>query len=101
MEAPRIIVLMGPAGAGKTTIGIALAKSLGWHFLDADDFHSPENVEKMRQAQALSEAERVPWLTAIRAPLVEAVGDGYPGGRAWPALKEKNWTRLCPQGPAK
>ena len=45
MDAPiRIIVVMGPAGAGKTTVGQALAQSLGWRFLYADDFHSPANV---------------------------------------------------------
>jgi len=101
MEAPRIIVLMGPAGAGKTTIGIALAKSLGWHFLDADDFHSPENVEKMRQGQALSDAERVPWLTAIRAALAEAVANGYRVVLACSALKEQYRQALIPEGPPK
>jgi len=101
MEAPRIIVLMGPAGAGKTTIGIALAKSLGWHFLDADDFHSPENVEKMRQGQALSDTERVPWLTAIRAALAEAVANGYRVVLACSALKEQYRQALIPEGPPK
>ena len=54
MEAPRIVILMGVAGSGKTTIGILLAQSLGWRFLDADDFHSPSNIEKMRQGLGLT-----------------------------------------------
>ena len=45
-----IIVIIGPMGCGKTTIGKLLAERLSWTFADADDFHPPENVEKMRAA---------------------------------------------------
>jgi len=66
---------MGVSGSGKTTIGKLLADSLNWEFSDADAFHSPENVEKMRRGIPLSEADRVPWLqdlqTAVKHWLLE------------------------------
>jgi len=61
-----IVVVMGVTGAGKTTIGVLLAQRLGWEFVDADSFHSPANVEKIRQGIALDDADRAPWLSAIR-----------------------------------
>jgi gluconokinase len=65
--APHVVVLLGPAGAGKTTVGRALAASLGWRFEDADDYHDPENVARMRRGEALVDADRWPWLAALRA----------------------------------
>ena len=61
-----IVVVMGVAGAGKTTIGKLLAQQLGWRFVDADDFHSAANIEKISQGAALDEKDREPWLEAIR-----------------------------------
>ncbi len=52
-----IILVMGVTGAGKTTIGSLLAQQLDWEFVDADSFHSPENVEKIRQGIALSDGD--------------------------------------------
>ncbi|HKD63334.1 MAG TPA: gluconokinase [Candidatus Acidoferrales bacterium] len=60
------MLLMGPAGSGKMTIGILLAKQLSWEFADADDFHSPANKEKMSRGLGLSDEDRIPWLQAIR-----------------------------------
>ena len=67
-----IILVMGVVGAGKTTIGSLLAQQLGWEFVDADSFHSAENVEKIRQGIALSDADRAPWLRAIRRAIAKA-----------------------------
>lgn len=69
---PRALVVMGVCGAGKTEIGRRLAEVLGWGFLDADDFHPPANVEKMRSGTPLTDADRWPWLDALAAALGEA-----------------------------
>jgi gluconokinase len=57
---------MGVVGAGKTTVGRLLAGQLGWEFVDADSFHSATNVEKIRLGIPLDDADRAPWLKAIR-----------------------------------
>ena len=49
-----IVIIFGLSGAGKTTIGQLLAQELGWRFYEADDLHSPANVEKMRRGEAAS-----------------------------------------------
>jgi carbohydrate kinase (thermoresistant glucokinase family) len=68
----RRIVVMGVSGAGKTSVGVALADRLGLGFVDADDLHPPANVEKMRAGTALAEADRMPWLDLVGAALAEA-----------------------------
>lgn len=60
-----VLVIMGVVGVGKTTVGTLLAQKLGWQFADADDFHSPENVEKIRRGIPLTDRERAPWLAAL------------------------------------
>ena len=60
---------MGVAGAGKTTVGRAMADALGLPFVDADGLHSPANVAKMAAGQALDDHDREPWLVAVRDTL--------------------------------
>lgn len=60
---------MGVSGSGKTTIGKLLADSLEWEFSDADTFHSPENIEKMRRGIPLSEDDRIPWLQDLQTAI--------------------------------
>ncbi|MHB1425339.1 MAG: gluconokinase [Gemmataceae bacterium] len=67
-----IIVLMGVSGSGKTTVGKALARQLGWTFVDADDFHPVANVAKMHRGEPLTDEDRRPWLAAIHQRLLEA-----------------------------
>lgn len=62
-----VLILMGPMGCGKTTIGKILGKKLGWPFYDADDFHPKENVEKMRAGIALTDEDRKLWLKKLHA----------------------------------
>ena len=66
-----IVLVMGVAGVGKTTIGEPLARALGWPFLDADDYHPPENVAKMKAGIALEDADRWPWLGRLNRELKE------------------------------
>lgn len=65
-----IVVVMGVSGCGKTTIGELLASRLAYPFLDADEFHPPENVAKMAAGTPLSDADRWPWLEALNAKLI-------------------------------
>lgn len=67
-----IVVVMGPAGSGKTTVGSALAKALGWDFRDADEFHPPANIEKMGQGIPLTDADRSPWLAAMHDSILQS-----------------------------
>lgn len=60
-----IIVLMGVTGSGKTTVGRLLAEDLGWSYIDADDFHSEPNIEKMRDGIPLDDADRNSWLETL------------------------------------
>jgi gluconokinase len=66
-----IVLLMGVAGVGKTTIGEALARELGWRFIDADDFHPPQNVAKMKAGTPLNDDDRWPWLARLNKLLKE------------------------------
>ena len=61
-----VIILVGVAGSGKTTVGRILAARLGCEFHDADDLHPPQNREKMSRGIALSDEDRWPWLHAVR-----------------------------------
>ncbi|MFO0807908.1 MAG: gluconokinase [Gemmataceae bacterium] len=67
-----IVVLMGVSGSGKTTVGRILARSLGWPFLDADDYHPAANIEKMTRGVPLDDADRRPWLETLRRLVDEA-----------------------------
>lgn len=56
---------MGVSGSGKTTLAQALARRLGWTFIEADDFHPEANVKKMRSGRPLDDRDRAPWLAAV------------------------------------
>lgn len=94
--APRVIILMGVAGAGKTTVGRALARSLGWRFADADDDHSPENVARMRAGLPLTDDLRAPWLAVLRERVAAALRDGAGLVLACSALRESYRDALVP-----
>jgi gluconokinase len=64
-----VLIVMGPMGCGKTTIGKMLAEKRGWPFYDADDFHPKENVEKMRAGVALTDEDRKAWLETLHGEI--------------------------------
>jgi gluconokinase len=80
---------MGVAASGKTTVGRALAKRLGWRFLDADDYHSKASREKMHAGRPLTDRDRRPWLTRLHAALAKAVAANRPVVLACSALTDQ------------
>lgn len=86
---PRLILLMGVAGSGKTTLGRRLAAELGWEYHEADDFHSAANKDKMGRGLPLDDADRAPWLAAIRAAMDAALAAGRPAVFTCSALKAR------------
>ena len=83
-----VVIVMGVTGCGKTTVGTRLASDLGWPFYDADDFHPPENKAKMARGIALTDADRAPWLQAIRHRIDETASAGAHAAIGCSALKE-------------
>src|SRR5262245_63595143 len=83
-----VIVLMGVAGSGKTTVGLALSAQLGWTYRDADEFHPPANVDRMSHGIPLTDRDREPWLTAIRRYIDETLARGGHAVVTCSALKE-------------
>lgn len=67
-----VIVLIGPMGCGKTTVGRLLSSRLGWRFEDGDDFHPEANRRKMNSGIPLDDDDRYPWLQKLRSMLEEA-----------------------------
>lgn len=67
----RLMVLMGVAGCGKSSVGTALAERLNIAFLDADDYHPAANVEKMSSGVPLTDEDRWPWLDRVAGALRE------------------------------
>ena len=90
-----IVIIMGVVGAGKTTVGKLLSSQLGYEFRDADDFHSPANVEKIRRGIALSDEDREPWLDRLREAIVGWMAAGNNVVLACSALKRAYRTKLC------
>jgi carbohydrate kinase (thermoresistant glucokinase family) len=66
-----IIVIMGAAGSGKSTVGRQLSEQLQWVFLDGDAVHPPENIAKMARGTLLNDEDRRPWLQALRTSIAE------------------------------
>jgi carbohydrate kinase (thermoresistant glucokinase family) len=84
-----IIVLMGVAGCGKSTIGGVLAGRLGWPLAEGDDLHPPENVAKMAAGHPLDDEDRWPWLQRIRAWIDGRIAAGESGLVTCSALKRR------------
>jgi gluconokinase len=83
-----VIVVMGVTGAGKSTIGRALAASLGWEFHDGDDLHSEESKRMMHRGEPLTDLDRAPWIIAVRQVVQAMLSSGANGVVACSALKQ-------------
>ena len=88
------IVVMGVSGCGKSTIASALARRLGWEFIEADALHPVANVEKMSAGIPLDDEDRGPWLDAIAARIERGRAEGRPCVVACSALKRRYRERL-------
>ena len=93
-----IVVVMGVSGCGKSTVGAALASSLQWPFLDADDFHPPQNVAKMAAGTPLTDDDRWPWLDRTVDALRDATATSGNAVLACSALRGSYRERLSRAG---
>ena len=84
---PVIVVIMGVAGSGKTTVAARLAERLGCAFQEGDALHPPANVAKMSAGTPLDDADRAPWLARIAACIDGWHGQGSGGVVTCSALK--------------
>jgi gluconokinase len=82
-----VVVLMGVSGSGKTTVGKVLAETLGWPFVEGDDYHPRSNVAKMRAGAPLTDDDRRPWLAALRERVDQSCAAGEDIVLACSALK--------------
>ena len=84
-----VVIIFGVSGAGKTTLGKLLARELGWVFYEADDFHSPANVEKMHAGIPLTDEDRRPWLESLRDLVKRSLAAGENAILACSVLKKR------------
>ena len=83
-----IVIVMGVSGCGKTYVGSKLAEHLGGPFAEGDEFHSAENVAKMRGGTPLTDEDRWPWLRAIAARIDSWREEGQTAVVACSALRK-------------
>ncbi|GJD97217.1 gluconokinase [Methylobacterium iners] len=84
---PRVAVVMGVSGSGKSTVAALVAERLGWVFADGDAFHTPGNIARMQAGLPLEDADRAPWLAALAAWIDARLRDGESGVLVCSALK--------------
>jgi len=84
---PRVLVVRGVSGRGKTTLATGLATRLGWHFQEGDALHPQSNVDKMSSGQPLTDEDRKPWLELCHDWLSREVKAGHGAVLTCSALK--------------
>ena len=77
-SSPRVVVVMGVSGTGKTSVGERLAADLGWEFVEGDQRHPQANIDKMSAGLPLTDEDRMPWLRT----LAQVAEEAYAGGRS-------------------
>lgn len=80
---------MGVTGSGKTTVGRMLSQVLGWKYFDADDFHPPANIQKMKRGIPLNDSDRMPWLEQLQLILKQSLDADEPAILACSALTQR------------
>ena len=95
-----VVLVMGVSGSGKTTVGRALAAALEWPFFDADDFHAPDSIAKMRRGEPLTDIDRAGWLDRLQALIATHHAAGTDAVLACSALTPAHRMRLGLPHPA-
>jgi gluconokinase len=90
MRNPLVLIIMGVAGSGKSVVGQKLAQTLGWSFHEGDEFHPASNIAKMAAGIPLDDADRAPYLAALRAEIAACLARGESTVVACSALKESH-----------
>lgn len=98
MSTPVVVVVMGVAGAGKSTVATALARRLGWELQEGDDLHPSANIAKMAAGEPLTDDDRRPWLDQVRARIDQWLAAGTSGVVTCSALKRAYRDRLATDG---
>jgi gluconokinase len=83
-----ILIVMGVAGSGKSTIAHALVALTGWKFAEGDDYHSEANRRKMHSGIPLTDQDRIPWLNSLHDVLIGWQRDGISGILTCSALRQ-------------
>ncbi|MDT8757183.1 gluconokinase [Sphingomonas psychrotolerans] len=91
---PFAVLVMGVTGCGKSTLGALLARALDCPFLEGDDFHSAEAIEKMRNGRPLTDEDRAPWLERVGAATARSVAEHGAAVTACSALRKRYRDRL-------
>jgi carbohydrate kinase (thermoresistant glucokinase family) len=87
--APRVFVVMGVSGSGKSSIAESLRDALGWAFQEGDELHPPSNVQKMHAGIPLTDEDRAPWLASIKGWIDARLSAGENGLVTCSALKRR------------
>ncbi len=95
---PTAVIVMGVSGSGKSTIGMGLARALGWDFRDGDAFHPAANVAKMKSGAPLTDDDRWPWLDTIARHVTDLERQGAHVVIACSALRRAYRDRLRASG---
>lgn len=90
MNQSCLIIVMGVSGSGKSTLGEALAARYGIQYIDADNFHSTDNKQKMAAGIPLNDQDRTPWIDAITRHLTTLKHNGEDCVLAYSGLKAKH-----------
>ena len=96
---PIVVVVMGVAGVGKSTVASALARRLAWTFLEADDDHAAENIARMARGEPLADRDRDGWIAVVRERIMRHARAGENVVLACSALRRAHREKLGSAAP--